>query len=71
MARLSSTTNIAEAEGQLQEVQDTLKAWVEGLDASVVEVGDAAGEDLAQHMSIQVERDIGGPCMCAHSSQIP
>ncbi len=57
--------------GQLDDVQDSLKAWVECLDAGIVVIGDAAGEDLAQHISVQVKRDIGSPCVSTIASYNP
>ena len=55
----------------LVKVQGSLKAGIECSDAGIVVVGDAAGEDLAQHAGVQIKRDIGCPCRCATHSCIP
>ena len=55
----------------LVKVQGSLEARIECFDAGIVVVGDAAGEDLAQHIGVQVQRDIGCPCRCATHSCIP
>ena len=44
------------------EAQHSLKAGIQRLDAGTVVVSDAAGKNLAQHVCVQIDRDIGSPC---------